>query len=153
MRVKINATGLYTYHDLVVVCGSPQFEDLHRDTLVNPSLIVEVLSKSTEGYDRGERFAHYRKLESLTEYLLVSQGKPQVDRYVRQADNQWLLAEWEALPGEIPLTSINCSLLMSEIYDKVAWRMLRRRSVCWLPSPGGRPSLWRLMELKGCAQQ
>jgi len=119
MRVKVNATGLYTYPDLAVVCGPPQFDDEQKDTLLNPTLIIEVLSISTEGYDRGKKFAHYRKIESLAEYLLVSQDKFHVDRYVRQPDNQWLLAEWDGLQSRIPFTSIDCSVDMAEIYDKV----------------------------------
>ena len=119
MRVKVNATGLYTYPDLAVVCEPPRFDDEQKDTLLNPTLIIEVLSISTEGYDRGRKFAHYRKIESLAEYLLVSQDKPHVDRYVRQPDNQWLLAEWDDLQSWVPLTSIDCRVHMAEIYDKV----------------------------------
>jgi len=119
MRVKVNATGLYTYPDLAVVCGPPQFDDEQKDTLLNPTLIVEVLSISTEAYDRGKKFAHYRKIGSLAEVLLVSQDKPHVDRYVRQPDNQWLLAEWDGLQSRVLLTSIDCRVDMAEIYDKV----------------------------------
>jgi Uma2 family endonuclease len=119
MRVMVNATGLYTYPDLTVVCGPPQFDDEHKDTLLNPTLIIEVLSTSTEAYDRGRKFAHYRKIKSLVEYLLVSQDKPHVDRYVRQPDNQWLLAEWDGLQSQVHLTSIDCRVEMAEIYDKV----------------------------------
>ncbi|MCI0422889.1 MAG: Uma2 family endonuclease, partial [Acidobacteria bacterium] len=72
-----------------------------------------------EAYDRGDKFAHYRKIESLAEYLLVSQDKPHVDRYVRQPESQWLLAEWEGLKSQVPLTSIDCRIEMAEIYDKV----------------------------------
>jgi Uma2 family endonuclease len=119
MRVKVNATGLYTYPDLAVVCGPPQFDDEQKDTLLNPTLIVEVLSISTEAYDRGKKFAHYRKIGSLAEVLLVSQDKPHVDRYVRQPENQWLLAEWDGLQSRVLLTSIDCRVDMAEIYDKV----------------------------------
>ena len=93
MRVKVSATGLYTYPDVVVVCGEPTFEDESVDTLLNPTLIIEVLSDSTEAYDRGGKFAHYRKLASLMEYVLIAQTKPHVEYYVRQPDNRWLLAE------------------------------------------------------------
>src|SRR2546426_6586677 len=103
MRVKVGATGLFTYPDVIVVCGPTQFDDEQQDTVVNPSVIIEVLSKSTEGYDRGEKFAHYRKLESLTDYLLVSQTKPHVEHYVRQPDNQWLLSETEGLESALPV--------------------------------------------------
>ena len=75
MRVKVSPTGLFTYPDVVVVCGQAQFDDSHRDTLLNPTLIVEVLSESTEAYDRGRKFEHYRKLESLAEYVLIAQHR------------------------------------------------------------------------------
>src|ERR1017187_5873973 len=89
MRVRVNAKGLYTYPDVVVVCGEPQFLDERRDTLLNPTLIVEVLSESTEQYDRGRKFEHYRPLESLAEYLLVSSERVSVERYTRQPDGSW----------------------------------------------------------------
>jgi Uma2 family endonuclease len=119
MRLKVALTGLYTYPDVMVVCGQTLFDDEQQDTLLNPSVIAEVLSKSTEGYDRGEKFAHYRKLESLTDYLLVSQTKHHVEHYVRQPDNQWLLSEAEGLENAVPISSINCVLSLAEVYDKV----------------------------------
>ena len=119
MRVKVAPTGLYTYPDVMVVCDKTLFDDEQEDTLLNPSVIIEVLSKSTEGYDRGEKFAHYRKLESLTDYLLVSQTKHRVEHYVRQPDNQWLLSETEGLENTLPIGSINCVLSLAEVYDKV----------------------------------
>jgi Uma2 family endonuclease len=119
MRVKISTTGLYTYPDVVVICGSPIFEDKEIDTLINPTVIIEVLSKSTEGYDRGEKSSHYRKLDSLSEYILISQDKPHIEHYVRQPDNQWLLSETDDLAATINLPSINCKLALADIYDKV----------------------------------
>jgi Uma2 family endonuclease len=119
MRVKVAPTGLYTYPDVMVVCGKALFADEQEDTLLNPSVTIEVLSKSTGGYDRGEKFAHYRKLESLTDYLLVSQVKHRVEHYVRQPDSQWLLSETENLETVFPISSINCVLSLAEIYDKV----------------------------------
>ncbi len=119
MRVKVASTGLYTYPDIVALCGEAKFDDDQKDTLLNPTLIIEVLSKSTEGYDRGEKFEHYRKLQSLAEYILVSQEKHHVDHYVRQPDNQWLLSESSNPQDTIQLPSINCSLAIAEIYDKV----------------------------------
>ena len=88
MRVKVSTTGLYTYPDVVVVCGDEQFEDTEQDTLLNPTLIVEVLSPSTVRYDRVEKSAHYRKLDSLQEYLLVAQDRPHVEHYARQSSQQ-----------------------------------------------------------------
>src|SRR5215213_3669301 len=93
MRVRIPATGLYTYPDVVVVCGEPEFEDEHIDTLINPTLVVEVLSDSTESYDRGKKAGFYRSVESIGEYLLVSQDEYRVEQYVKQTDDKWLLTD------------------------------------------------------------
>lgn len=119
MRVKVDPTGLYTYPDVVVVCGKAQLEDAHLDTLLNPTLIVEVLSDSTEAYDRGRKFEHYRKLESLAEYVLIAQHQPHVESYRRQPDHHWLLTECSGLDGALRLESIDCELALAEIYDKV----------------------------------
>lgn len=119
MRVKVSPTGLYTYPDVVIVCGEPLFDDEEKDTLLNPTVLVEVLSKSTASYDRGEKFEHYRKLTSLAEYLVVAQNKYHVEHYVRQPDNQWLLSETDELEKTIHLTSIKCDLALTDIYDKV----------------------------------
>ena len=119
MRVKVAPTGLYTYPDIVVVCGEARFDDVQRDTLLNPTLLIEVLSQSTEAYDRGEKFEHYRKLDSLAAYLLISQDKVHVDHYVRQPDQRWLLSETDALDQTVRLPAIDCELAVAEIYDKV----------------------------------
>ncbi len=100
MRVKVAPTGLYTYPDIVVVCGEARFDDEQRDTLLNPTVLIEVLSTSTEAYDRGEKFAHYRKLDSLAEYLLIAQDTVHIEHYVRQPDHQWLLSETDRLDGQ-----------------------------------------------------
>lgn len=119
MRVKVDASGLYTYPDVAVVCGEARFEDEQVDTLLNPTLIVEVLSDSTEAYDRGEKFEHYRKLPSLAEYLLIAQDRPHVEQYVRQADGHWLLAEWHGREATARLPSIDAALALVEVYDKL----------------------------------
>jgi Uma2 family endonuclease len=119
MRVKVSPTGLYTYPDVVVVCGKEQFEDTHLDTLLNPTLIIEVLSDSTEAYDRGRKFEHYRKLESLAEYVLIAQHRPHIESYRRQPDQHWLLTESAGLESAFRLESIDCELALAEIYDKV----------------------------------
>lgn len=120
LRVKISATGLHTYPDVVVVCGEQQFDDARKDTLLNPTLIVEVLSETTEAYDRGEKFDHYRQIESLREYMLIAQDRPRVERYVRQPGGQdWLLTAVRDMRGSISLPSIGCELALAEIYDKV----------------------------------
>jgi Uma2 family endonuclease len=119
MRVKVSPTGLYTYPDVVIVCGEPIFDDKQKDTLLNPTALVEVLSKSTASYDRGEKFEHYRKLDSLAEYLVIAQNKYHVEHYVRQIDNRWLLSETDDVQKTIHLSSIECDLALADIYDKV----------------------------------
>ena len=119
MRVKVDPSGLYTYPDVLVVCGKEQFDDTHFDTLLNPTLIIEVLSDSTEAYDRGRKFEHYRKLESLEEYVLIAQNHPHIESYRRQADQGWLLAECAGLESVFRLQSIDCELALAEVYDKV----------------------------------
>jgi Uma2 family endonuclease len=118
MRVRVSETGLYTYPDVAALCGEARFEDSHLDTLVNPSTIVEVLSESTESYDRGENFAHYRRLATLREYLLVAQDRVRAELYVRQGE-QWVLSEFSELDATVPLPSIDCALSVREIYQRV----------------------------------
>ena len=118
MRVKVSTTGLYTYPDVVALCGEAKFEDTFMDTLLNPMVIMEVLSGSTEAYDRGEKFAHYRRLPSLCDYVLIAQDKVRIEHYVRQ-DKQWVFSESDDWNNTIQLTSIDCSLSLEEIYDKV----------------------------------
>lgn len=125
MRVKVGATGLYTYPDVVVVCGQPRFDDKYLDTLLNPVLIVEILSKTTSGYDRGEKFEHYRKIESFVEYLLISQERCYIEHFVRQLGNQWLLSESERLQDVVELASIACNLALADVYEKVDISELR----------------------------
>ncbi len=119
MRVFVPETGLYTYPDLVVVCGEPIFQDDVFDTLSNPVLLVEVLSDSTEGYDRGKKFQHYRSIESLQEYILVSQNEARVEKYVRHGDEFWLLSEAVGVGSEIEFSTIECKIPLAEIYDKI----------------------------------
>ncbi len=121
MRVKAVEARGYHYPDIAVVCGKPEFEDGQMDTLLNPTVLVEILSSSTEAYDRGDKFAAYRKIQSLREYLLVSQDKPLIERYVRQGD-AWVLTEIDGLEGVVSLDAIGCVLAMSEVYDRVLQR-------------------------------
>jgi Uma2 family endonuclease len=120
MRVKVTATGLYTYPDVVVVCGEPKFEDEYVDTLLNPTLLVEVLSQSTERYDRIAKSSYYRTLDSLAEHLLVAQDEVRLEQYVKQANGQWLLFECSSLDTVVELSSIRCSLALRDVYDKVS---------------------------------
>jgi Uma2 family endonuclease len=118
LRVKVPATGLYTYPDVTVVCGDPLFEDDARDTLLNPTVLVEVLSASTEGYDRGKKFRSYRSIATFREYVLVAQDAVSVERYTRGDDGVWSLHESGA--GErLVLASIGCEIAVDEIYLKV----------------------------------
>ena len=121
LRVKVSSTGLYTYPDVVVVCGEPRFEDQHVDTLLNPTVIIEVLSDSTEAYDRGEKFAHYRALESLTDYLLVAQDQPRIEHFRRQPDGQWLYSAADGLDSQVTIANIGCVLQLAEVYERVAF--------------------------------
>lgn len=118
MRVKVSATGLYTYPDVIAVCGEPRFEDAELDTLLNPTLIIEVLSKSTQDYDRGTKFLHYRALASLREYVLVAQDCIHVEHYLRQND-AWLLTETDRREDTIELSSVGARLSLAEVYDRV----------------------------------
>ena len=118
MRVRVSETGLYTYPDVVAVCGDIRFADEQTDTLLNPTVIVEVLSASTEAYDRGDKFAHYRRLASLHDYVLVSQDAVRVEHYVRQGE-KWVLSEASLLTDTVSLASIQCTLVLEDIYDKV----------------------------------
>jgi len=119
MRVRIPATGLYTYPDVVVVCGEPKFDDDHLDTLTNPTVLIEVLSPTTESYDRGRKSSHYRTAESLAEYLLVSQDEYRVEQYSKQPDGRWLLTDIRSPDGVVNLASIQCNLKLKDVYAKV----------------------------------
>ena len=115
MRVGIGAGISYFYPDVTVVCDESRFEDDAFDTLINPQVIVKVLSTSTESYDRGEKFARYRQLESLQEYILISQNQVRVEHYLRQG-KQWVLSEFSALENMLPLVSIEAELSLNQIY-------------------------------------
>ncbi len=119
MRVRIAEAGAYFYPDVVVVCGQPQFLDEHQDTLLNPVLIVEVLSPSTEAFDRGEKSFYYRQLGSLREYLLVSQDRVRIERYVRQPDGEWSLHDYTDLGQVVRLESLGVEIPIAQIYEGV----------------------------------
>src|SRR5262245_54952093 len=115
LRVKVHRTGLYTYPDLIVVCGKPEFDPLHRDTLVNPQVVFEVLSPSTESYDRGAKFRHYQQLPSVREYVLVSQDRAQVDRFVRQPDETWVLTVFADPAAEFSLATVPVHFPLADV--------------------------------------
>jgi Uma2 family endonuclease len=119
MRVQVSESKLYSYPDVVVVYGEAKYLDEEVLSLLNPTMIVEVLSKSTESFDRGEKAIRYRSLSSLMEYILVAQDRCHVEQYVRQSNNKWLLSETNSLKDTINISSINCALLVKDIYDRV----------------------------------
>jgi Uma2 family endonuclease len=121
LRLRVSPDGLYTYPDVIVVCGDPRFADGRLDTLVNPVLIAEVLSPSTEAYDRGFKSAQYRTVESLEEYALVSQTEPRVEVFRRQPGGHWLLSEAIGLDAICHFDSLDCAVPLSEIYAKVTF--------------------------------
>jgi Uma2 family endonuclease len=118
MRVAVRPRRLYVYPDVIVTCGKTELEDQHLDTLLNPTVIFEVLSSSTERYDRGGKFESYRGIASLAEYVLVSQEKVHVEHYARQPDGKWMLSEASLIDATVELPAIGCRLTLSEVYDK-----------------------------------
>lgn len=119
MRVKIASTGKYTYPDIVGTCGGDEFEDERDDTLLNPTLLIEILSKSTEAYDRGTKFEFYQTIESFSEYILITQEPVRVEQFVRQDKNTWTYLEFRNPEDIIELNSIDCELLLQDVYYKV----------------------------------
>ena len=119
MRVRIPKRG-YVYPDMIIVCGEPRFEDSHLDTLLNPNVLVEVLSESTERYDRGKKFSFYQTIKSLAEYVLIAQDEYKVEQYARQPDGRWLLSSYRSLEDVVELASVQCTLALREVYDKVS---------------------------------
>lgn len=118
MKVKLEDAKNYYYPDIVVVCGKPEFADAETDILLNPTVLIEVLSPSTEAYDRGGKFARYRHIPSLREYLLVSQDQPFIEHYVRQQE-AWVLTDSEGLDAVVDMEAIGCKLALREVYDRV----------------------------------
>ena len=127
VKVLIRSENAGKYPDVVALCDEPEPLDERCDVLLNPSLIVEVLSDSTEAYDRGDKFALYRQLPSLWQYLLVSQSRVGVELYTRGADGRWTLTDYSALTDHVPLASIDCTLALAEVYDKLEVGIARAR--------------------------
>jgi Uma2 family endonuclease len=121
LKLRIEATGLYTYPDLSVVCGEPQLETDAGDVLLNPVVLVEVLSDSTEAYDRGKKFEHYRTIPSLQHYVMIAQDRNSIDCFSRQADGSWSLTNGHGPEGRVVLGTIDCELAVAEVYDKVVF--------------------------------
>lgn len=121
MRTKISAIGFYTYPDLLVCDEAMRFTDESQENLLNPLIIIEVLSPSTEAYDRGEKFARYRRLDSLTDYILISQDRMSLEHFRRQENGDWLLHEVEQPTAVLTIESIGCRLVVSEVYERVTF--------------------------------
>ena len=121
LRVTIMQTNLKTYPDVTVVCGDQHYHPLDQDSLINPTVLFEVLSPTTEAYDRGEKWAHFQRLDSLQEYVLVTQHKAFVEHYLRQEDGSWKFTAVGDLAGKITLPSLGCELPLAEIYDRVTF--------------------------------
>ena len=114
--------GMFSYPDIVVICDEPEYHDAHRDIVLNPKCIIEVLSESTEAFDRGEKFARFQKCNpTLTDYVLVSQDKPQVEHYQRQPDGGWSYHRYEGLDESVLIASIGCTLNLADVYDRVVF--------------------------------
>jgi Uma2 family endonuclease len=121
LRMRVSPAGLYAYPDVIVVCGPPKLSDSHNDTLENPTFLAEVLSASTEAYDRGLKSSQYRKIESLQEYALISQDEPRVEVYRRQPSGDWLLSECAGLDAVCRFASLDCQIALAAIYAKVTF--------------------------------
>jgi Uma2 family endonuclease len=125
MKVKMEEIRKYTYPDIVVVCEKEAFEDDHDDVLLNPLVIIEILSDATEAYDRGDKFAHYQLLNSFSEYILVSQYYRRVEKISRQNDDTWIYSKYQTAEQVVKIEAVNCDLPVSEIYRKVKFDQRR----------------------------
>jgi Uma2 family endonuclease len=114
--------GMFTYPELLVICGEPEYHDAHRDIVLNPTAIMEVLSPSTEAFDRGEKFTRYQTWNpTLTDYVLVSQDRPQIEHFQRQPDGSWSYHRYAGLDNSLTVASIHCTLKLADVYDRVVF--------------------------------
>ncbi|MBW3623020.1 MAG: Uma2 family endonuclease [Armatimonadetes bacterium] len=121
LKVRTTPDGLYTYPDLTLVCGEPRYHDERRDVLVNPTVLFEVLSPSTEAYDRGKKFQQYREIESLQGYVLVSQDAPVIEVYTRQQGNDWRYTSVQGREGIVRIDPLNGEVPLADVYEGVAF--------------------------------
>ena len=122
VRLKVPTAPPYRYADLSALCDQPQYEKIGGlEALTNPALIIEVLSESTEAYDRGDKFTHYKSIPQLSEYLLIAQHRPHVTQFIKQTEGSWLQHEFNDLTEVVKLVSLNCELPLSEIYQNVSF--------------------------------
>ncbi len=122
MKVKIDKINKYTYPDIVISCEKEKFEDEEEDVLLNPIVILEILSDSTEAYDRGKKFSHYQYISSFIEYILVSQDSYKIEKFIRHQDNKWIYEEFHNSGDSLTIESINCKLPLNEIYRKLEFK-------------------------------
>jgi Uma2 family endonuclease len=120
LRVQVSPTQ-YVYPDFQIVCGRAELTDENADTLINPKVVIEILSRSTEGYDHGAKFELYRRLSSLEEYVLISQWKPMVEVFTKQSENSWSLTIAEGLQEQVRLRSVGIEFPLAELYEGVEW--------------------------------
>jgi Uma2 family endonuclease len=116
LRIHIPNNSLYTYPDISIICGKPETTDDNMDTITNPSVIIEILSKSTRDYDKGQKFTLYRDIESLKEYILIDSQTIRVEKYTRNDDNSWLLRDYQSIDDVFVIETINEQMMLSEIY-------------------------------------
>ncbi len=121
LRLKVEQTGLYTYPDVSIICGPIYFGDNRQDTITNPVVLIEVLSPSTENYDRGKKFEHYRMIETLQEYIVVAQDRIHIEHFIRQDDHRWLLVDFFAADQAVQVGAINCTLSVELLYEYVTF--------------------------------
>ena len=132
MRIKVPSLPPYRYADLSALCGTPIFEKIGGvDVLINPTLIVEVLSDSTEAYDRGDKFTHYKSIPNFREYLLVAQHRSHITQYVKQDDGSWRYGEVNEMSARLHLPSVDCLLQLHEVYQDVTFPMEPLPNIQW----------------------
>lgn len=120
LKVRVPKSKAFFYPDVSVVCGDDEFADDEQDVILNPTLIVEVASESTAAFDRGKKFLSYQQIDSLKEYLLISQDETLVEAYARQGNDTWLYTKMTGLEGRLSLSSIECELALTDVYDKAS---------------------------------
>lgn len=121
MRIHIPENSLYTYPDISIICGKPETTDSFRDSIINPSVIIEILSKSTKDYDRGTKFTLYRSIKTLKEYILIDSTSVSVEIFTKQEDNSWNLTEFKQLSDSFMITTINLTLHLKDVYEDVSF--------------------------------
>jgi Uma2 family endonuclease len=121
LRIHIPGNSLYTYPDISVICGTPEMTDTVKDTITNPSIIIEILSKSTYDYDKGQKFTLYRDIDSLKEYILIDSMSVRVEHYHRNEDSSWTLKDYRIIDDTLNIETIAADLQLSDVYADVIW--------------------------------